>query len=149
MVPYRGRLGFRIARTAIAVAGLLYYGLTSGWHLTWVIAVLTAYVVYALGALPEIRFDSSVRAAIGLVVDAAYFGVWCWVAPSSWVPALAAGYLLASAAILHDFTRTASVSLAALAEALVLPPPGATSIIWATLAVSVVAASLAVFKRYL
>ena len=65
------------------------------------------------------------------------------------MPALAAGYLLASATILHDFTRTISVGLAAFAMALVLPPPGATSIIWATMAVSVVAASLAVFKRYL
>jgi signal transduction histidine kinase len=149
MIPYNGRLAFRVARTVLAFSSLLYYGGTEGWHITWVIAVLTAYAVYALGALPEIRFDSSLRAAIGLVVDAAYFGVWCWVAPSSWVPAFAAGYLLASAAILHDFTRMVSVALAALAMALVLPPPGATSIIWATAAVSVVAGSLAVFKRYL
>jgi signal transduction histidine kinase len=149
MVPYKGRLAFRVVRTVLAFASLLYYGLTSGWHLTWVIAVLTAYTVYALGALPEIRFDSPARAAVGLVIDAAYFGVWCWVAPTSWVPALAAGYLLASAAILHDTTRTISVGLAALAMALVLPPPGAPSIIWTTAAVSMVASSLTIFKRYL
>src|SRR5437870_5529554 len=149
MVPYKGRLAFRVARTMLAFSALPYYGFTEGWHLTWVIAVLTAYAVYALGAIPEISFDSSTRAAIGLVVDAAYFGVWCWAAPSSWVPALAAGYLLASSASLHDFTRTISVGLAALAMALVLPPPGASSIIWTTTAVSVVAASLVVFKRYL
>lgn len=149
MVPYRGRLAFRVARTVLGFSGLLWYGFTEGWHLTWVIAVLTAYAVYALGAIPEIRFDSSTRAAIGLVVDAMYFGVWCWVAPSSWVPALAAGYLLASAAILHDFIRTCSVGLAALAMSLVLPPPGAASIIWATASVSVVAAALVIFRRYL
>ena len=66
MVPYNGRLAFRVARTVLAFAGVVYYGSTEGWHLTWVIAVLAAYAVYALGALPEIRFDSSMRAAIGL-----------------------------------------------------------------------------------
>jgi signal transduction histidine kinase len=149
MVPYKGRLAFRVARTVLAFSALLYYGFTAGWHLTWVVAVLAAYAVYALGALPEIRFDSPMRAAVGLVIDAAYFGVWCWVAPASWATALAAGYLLASAAVLHDITRTVSAILAALAMVLVLPPPGAASIIWTTLAVSVVAASLAVFKRYM
>ena len=52
MVPYRGRLAFRIARTVLALAGLLYYALTSSWTFTWVLAVLAAYAVYALGALP-------------------------------------------------------------------------------------------------
>jgi signal transduction histidine kinase len=149
MVPYKGRLVLRVVRTVLAFLALLYYGFTAGWHLTWVITVLAAYAVYALGALPEIRFDSPMRAAIGLVIDAAYFGVWCWVEPTSWVPALAVGYLMASAAILHDITRTLSVGLAAFAMALVLPPPGAATIIWTTLAVSVMAASSALFKRYL
>src|SRR5215470_4237106 len=101
MVPYKGRLALRIARVAVAFPTLLYYGFTQGWHLTWVIAVLTAYAVYALGALPEIRFDSPARAAFGLVIDTACFGVWCWAAPASWMPAISVGYLIASAVILH------------------------------------------------
>ena len=149
MVPYRGRLAFRIARTIIAVGALVYFGFTSGWSLTWVLPVLTAYAVYALGAIPEIRFDSTIRSAVGLILDTAYFGVWCWVAPASWVPVIAIAYLIASVVILHDRLRTISVSLAALVLALILPPPGATTIIPATVAVILVGLSLDVFRRYL
>jgi signal transduction histidine kinase len=149
MVPYKGRLALRLARTVFAFASFLYYGFTAGWHLTWVVAVLAAYAVYALGALPEIRFDSPARAAFGLVIDTACFGVWCWASPGSWMPALSMGYVMASAVILHDTTRTVSVSLAALVGALALPPSGSTSIVWTTAAVCSAGMSLVVFKRYL
>jgi signal transduction histidine kinase len=149
MVPYRGRLALRIARTLLAIGALIYFVVLSGWHLTWVLAVLTAYAVYALGAIPEIRFDSTIRAAIGLILDTAYFGVWCWVAPTAWVPVIAVAYLMASAVILHDRLRTISVSLAAMVMALVLPPPGAPAIIPATVAVILVGLSLDVFRRFL
>ena len=46
-----------------------------------------AFAVYALGALPEIRYDSTLRAAIGLMADTAYFGLWSRVAPDAWMPA--------------------------------------------------------------
>ncbi|MGH7088200.1 MAG: hypothetical protein ACREFQ_04810, partial [Stellaceae bacterium] len=62
---------------------------------------MAAYAVYSLGALPEIRFDSTRRAAVGLIADTLYFGVWSWVAPEAWMPAFAAGYVLTSAAVLH------------------------------------------------
>ncbi len=148
MVPYRGRLALRIARVALASSSFLYSGFTSGWRVTWVIAVLAAYVVYALGALPEIRFDSPARAAFGLVTDAAYFGVLCWAAPVAWPAAMSVGYLMASAVILHDLTRVVAVSLASLVMALVLAPPGAGAILWTTCAVVSVGISLRVFRGY-
>src|SRR5215831_7178489 len=135
MVPYRGRLALRIARVALAFSTLIYYGFTSGWHITWVLAVLAAYAVYSLGAVPEIRFDSPARAAFGLILDAAYFGVLCWAAPGTWLPAASLGYLMASAVILQDLTKTVSVSLAVLVMALVLPPSGTLGILWTTCAV--------------
>jgi signal transduction histidine kinase len=149
MVPYRGRLALRVARVALAFSSFLYYGFTSGWHVTWVVAVLAAYVVYSLGALPEIRFDSPARAAFGLVIDTAYFGVLCWAAPGTWPAAVSVGYLMASAVLLHDFTRTISVSLAALVMTLVLPPPGTFAILSTACAVVSVGVSFRVFKSYL
>src|SRR5215472_6320734 len=97
MVPYRGRLALRIARVALAFSSFIYYGFISGWNITWVLAVFAAYAVYALGAVPEIRFDSSARAAIGLLIDTAAFGVLCWAASGTWLPAVSVGYLMASA----------------------------------------------------
>jgi signal transduction histidine kinase len=149
MVPYRGRLAFRIARTLLAVAGLLYFGITSGWPLTWVLAVLTAYAVYALGAIPEIRFDSTLRSAVGLLVDTAYFGVWCWVAPGAWITVIAVSYLMGSVVILHDRLRTVSVSLAAMVMALAMPPAGSTAILATTAGVILIGLALDEYKLFL
>src|SRR5690348_18309067 len=130
MVPYRGRLSLRIARLVLALACLAWYGITGQLHWNWVAAVLAAYAVYALGALPEIRFDSTTRATAGLLADTAYFGLWSWVEPGAWMPAFAACYLLASAVVLFDFVRTLAVALAAVALALVLPSAAAPGLVW-------------------
>jgi signal transduction histidine kinase len=149
MVPYRGRLALRIARVALAFSSFIYYGFISGWNITWVLAVFAAYAVYALGAVPEIRFDSSARAAIGLLIDTAAFGVLCWAASGTWLPAVSVGYLMASAVIIHNLTRTVSVSLAALVMALVLPPAGAWGVLWTACGVVILGVSFRLFKSYL
>ena len=61
MVPYRGRFALRIARAVLAGACLLAYVRASGWRLTWVVALLAAYLVYAVGAMVEVRYDSTWR----------------------------------------------------------------------------------------
>ena len=61
MIPYRGRLSLRIARTALALSCLGWYAVTAGLHVTWWMALLTAYAVYSLGALSEVRFDATMR----------------------------------------------------------------------------------------
>jgi signal transduction histidine kinase len=149
MIPYRGRLSLRIARTTLALACLAWYGITGGLHLTWLTALLTAYAVYSLGALPEILSHAGTHAAIALLADAAYFALWAWVAPAAWMPALAAGYLLASAVILHDFGRTVSVAAFALFLAVTLPSPPALGLVWAVLAASAISVGVAFYKRYL
>src|SRR5579864_3666663 len=106
MVPYRGRLSLRIARTTLATACLGWFGLTAGLHLNWLTALLIAYAVYSLGDLPEFGHPSATRTAFGLLIDAAYVGMWSWVAPGAWMPAISAGYVLAAAVILLDFPRT-------------------------------------------
>jgi signal transduction histidine kinase len=149
MIPYRGRLSLRIARTALALACLAWYGITGGLHLNWLTALLTAYAVYSLGALPEIVSHASTHAAIALLADASYFVLWTWVAPSAWMPALTAGYLLASAAILHDFGRTVAVAAVALFLSLTLPSPPALGLVWAVLAASAISVGISLYKRYL
>ncbi len=149
MIPYRGRLSLRIARTSLALACLAWHGIAGGFHLTWLTALLAAYAVYSLGALPEIRSHAGTHAALALLADTAYFALWAWVAPGAWMPALTAGYLLASAAILHDFGRTVSVAAVALFLAVTLPSPPSLGLVWAVLAAGSIAVGVSLYKRYL
>jgi signal transduction histidine kinase len=149
MVPYRGRLSLRIARTALAVACLGWFGVTGGLHVNWLTALLMAYAVLSLGELPEFGFPSATRTAVGLLTDAGYFGLWSWVAPGSWMPALCAGYLLASAVILLDFGRTVVLAAVTLFLAVVLPSPAAPELVWTVMAAGAVASAVAFYKRYL
>ncbi len=149
MVPYRGRLSLRIARTVLAMACLGWFGITAGLHINWLAAVLAAYAMYSLGELPEFGYPSSTRTAIGLLVDAAYFGLWSWMAPGAWMPAVAAGYLLASTLILLDFGRTLVVAAVTLFVAVVLPSPPSPELVWTVTAASGVVTALAFYKRYL
>jgi signal transduction histidine kinase len=149
MIPYRGRLSLRIARTALALACLGWYGLTAGLHLNWLTALLAAYVVYSLGALAEVRFVAAMRSPVGVLADTLYFGLWAWLAPGAWMPSMAAGYLLASACILQDLARTGAVAVVAVLLALLLPSPTAPSLVWTVGAASSVTAALSFYKRYL
>src|SRR5580692_7282773 len=130
MIPYRGRLSLRIARIALALACLGWYGLTAGLHINWLTLVLAAYAVYSFGALAEVRFDAAMRSPIGVLADTFYFGLWVWFAPGTWMPSVAAGYLLASVCLLQDLARTAAVGVVALLLALLLPSPPVPALMW-------------------
>lgn len=149
MIPYRGRLSLRIARIVLAVACLGWYALTAGPHVTWMTALLAAYLVYALGALIEVRFDKTMRSPVGMVADALYFALWSYVAPGAWMPAGAAAYLLASAALLQDLPRVGAIAAVAFLLALLLPTPVTPTLVWTVVAAGGVAVAVAVYKRYL
>jgi signal transduction histidine kinase len=156
MVPYRGRFALRIARVVLAAACLLSYARVSGLHLTWIIAVLAAYLAYAVGALFEVRFDSTWRTNLALVVDTAYFGFWTYLAPGGWIgstPAgwmsgLILGYLLTSAVLFHEVSRVAIVATIALLDSIILTPPQEISLCWTALGLGSAAISLSIYKRY-
>jgi signal transduction histidine kinase len=149
MVPYRGRLALRLARTALAVLCLAEYLRLAGFRITWVMAVLAAYTLYSVGALLEVRYDTPVRAAIGTSADTVFFAVWAWFEGASWPPALAGAYLLASATMSHDLARVIATSAVGLALAVVLPPRGATGLVWSMAAACGVAVPVALYKRFL
>ncbi len=149
MIPYRGRLSLRIARTVLAAACLGWYALTAGLHVNWLTTLLAAYAVYSLGALAEVRFDQAMRSPIGVLADTLYFGLWSWVAPGAWMPAMAAGYLLASVCLLQDLVRTASVAAVTLILAFLLPSPAVPSLIWTVAAAGAGAVTLSLYKSYL
>ena len=157
MVPYRGRLAVRIARIALAAACLAWYIKVADERFPSVIAILAAYLVYAIGVLFELRLDSQVRARIALVADAAFFGFWSWLAGAGWAGWPAAGwistllcaYLLASAVLLHDLPNVTSVAVVAAVIAVVFAPHGEMPPVWVALAASAVAIPAAIHKRYL
>lgn len=149
MVPYRGRLALRLARVVLALAGAGWFVYGAGLHFTWVMALVAAYAMYAVGALLDLRYDSSVRSALSVTFDAANFALWAWLAPASWAPVLACGYLIASAVMLQDLLRTAGVAGVLLALALLLAPGGSGELAWSVLATGVAGIALAFYKRYL
>ncbi|HLH41047.1 MAG TPA: sensor histidine kinase [Bryobacteraceae bacterium] len=157
MVPYRGRLALRIARFVLALACLAWYARSAEERFTSILAVLAAYAAYAIGALFEAKFDSAIRAGIALIADALYFGFWNWLIAAGWLgwpaagwpAALLCGYLLASAAILHDLRRVLVTSGVAVLLALLFAPRGEVAIVWVALGAAGVAISEAFLKRYL
>ncbi len=157
MVPYRGRFALRIARVVVATACLAAYGRSTGWHFTWIVALLAAYVVYAIGAMFEVRFDSTMRTNVGLVIDTAFFGFWTYLAPGGWTGSTAAGwlsaldgaYLFSSAVLLQDVFRVATVAAIALIDSLLLTPPEEMSLVWTALGIGATAVAISLYKRYI
>jgi signal transduction histidine kinase len=156
MVPYRGRFALRIGRLVLATACVIGYVRASGWHLTPVTALLIAYLVYSIGAMFEIPFDSHWRTNFGLVIDTAYFGFWTYLAPggwtgstpAGWLSALDAGYLFASVVLLQELSRVFLVLAVMLIDALLLTPPEGDSLIWTVLGMGATAIALGFYKRY-
>jgi signal transduction histidine kinase len=156
MVPYRGRFALRIARAVLAGACLLAYVRASGWRLTWIVALLAAYLVYAIGAMFEVRYDSTWRNNLGLVIDAAFFGFWTYLAPggwtgsapAGWLSALDASYLFVSAVLLQEMSRVTMVALVVLVDALLFTPPEEMSLVWTAVGMGTAAISLSFYKRY-
>jgi len=157
MVPYRGRLALRIARIALAIACLAWYAFRADERFASILAVLAAYLVYAVGTLFELRLDSPVRARIALIADTVFFGFWLWVVasgwigwPSSgWISALLCGYVLVSAVMLHDVLRASGVAAVVVLLAFLFAPRGEMPLVWVSLAAGGLGVALSVEKRYL
>ncbi|HML17992.1 MAG TPA: sensor histidine kinase [Bryobacteraceae bacterium] len=157
MVPYRARLALRIARIVLALACLGWYTWAAQERFTSLLAVLAAYLVYSIGALFELRFDSPVRAGIALIADTAFFGFWSWVIGAGWVSWPASGwfstalciYLLGSAVLLHDLIRVIGVAAVAATLAALFAPHSDLPPVWVPIAAGGVAISAAIHKRYL
>jgi signal transduction histidine kinase len=156
MVPYRGRFALRIARVVLATACLIGYVRASGWRLTWVVALLAAYLVYAIGAMFEVRFDSPVRTNVGLLIDTAFFGFWTYLAPGGWTGSTSAGwlsaldgsYLFVSVVLFQQVSRVVAVALIVLLDALLFTPPEEMSLVWTALAMGSASVALSIYKRY-
>jgi signal transduction histidine kinase len=156
MVPYRGRFALRIARMVLATACLISYVHATGWRFTWIIALLAAYLVYAVGALFEVRFDSPWRTNLGLVIDTSYFGFWTYLAPggwtgstpAGWMSALDASYLFASAVMLQEVSRVAMVAIITLLDSLLFTPPEEMSLVWTVVGLGSASIALSLYKGY-
>lgn len=157
MVPYRGRLALRIARIALASGCLLWYLRVADERFTSILAILLAYVVYAVGAFFELRLDSPVRARIALMADVAFFGFWSWLVASGymgwpaagWMSAALCGYAVASAAMLHDTLRTILVAAVLALLSALFAPRNEMEMVWVAIATGGIATGFSFHKRYL
>jgi signal transduction histidine kinase len=156
MVPYRGRLALRISRIILAAACLAWYVRVADERFTSLLAVLAAYLVYAIGVLFELRLDSPARGRIALIADTAFFALWSWMVASGyvawpasgWLSAMLCAYLLCSAVLLHDVVRVISVAGAVGALAVVFAPRGEMQLVWVAAAVGAVSIGFTFQKRY-
>ncbi len=144
MVPYRGRMALRASRVFLAFATLGAYPFLEGSRISASLAFLVAYAIFAAGTLYETRFDAQPRALISLTIDAAFFAYCLWLLPAIWAPALAFGYLLATAAMLHPYTRVIAVGAGAVLLILLRTGPGA--FLWVSLPAAILASAFALHK---
>ena len=147
MVPFLARYALRIARAILAFACLAWYPFTPNAGVSAPLVFLIAYAIFSVGTLFEARFDSLPRAIIALVIDGAFFAVCQWLVPFDWASALAYGYLLTSAALLHPPWRVAIVAGAAMLLHLLLA--GLGGLFWVSVSTAGVAISYSLHKRYL
>lgn len=156
MVPYRGRFALRIARLLLAAACLISYERTAGWRFTWIVALLAAYLVYAIGCMFEVRFDSTWRTNLGLVIDTAYFGFWTYLAPGGWTGSTPAGwlsalfmsYLFASTVMMQETSRVIAVGCVTLLDALLFTPPEDNTLTMTVLGLGSASIALSMYKSY-
>ena len=109
---------------------------------------LIAYAIFSVGALFESKFDTAPRAIVALVIDFAFFAFCKWLLPVDWASALAYGFLLLSAAALHEFITVSLVAAGAMILILLLTLTGG-GLIWADWAAAGMAVVFSLYKRYL
>ena len=140
-------MALRVARVGLAFATLAAYPFFPGARVSASLAFLAAYAIFAAGTLYETRFDAQPRAIIPLVIDGAFFAYCLWLLPVVWAPALALGYTLAAAALLHPYPRALGAGAAAVVLVALNTGPG--PFLWLALSLAAVAAGLAAYKDYL
>src|SRR5579883_3339252 len=157
MVPYRGRLALRIARIVLAVACLAWYVRVADERFTSILAVLLAYVAYSVGSFFELRLASPLRAGIALIADTAFFGFWGLMTASGWLgwpsagwmSALLCGYVVTTAALLHDQVRTIVVTGVLVVLSALFAPHNEMYMVWVAVAGGGIAIAISYHKRYL
>jgi signal transduction histidine kinase len=146
MVPYRGRFALRIARLILSILCAGWYFRTNGFESTAATLLLAVHLGFAIFALVRWELESPSQLRLALAVDAGYYLLWVWLAPGSWQPVFASGYLLASVSLLQNLVSSAIMIAGATLIALVSP---AGSLTTAVLGMSAVAMAVCIYRRYL
>jgi signal transduction histidine kinase len=148
MIPYQGRAAIRVARAILAFSCLAWYPFTAGARISSSLAFLIAYAIFSAGALFETKFDTAPRAIVALVIDFAFFSFCKWLLPVDWASALAYGFLLVSAAVLHELVTVIVVAVCAMILIVLLTATGG-GLVWSDWAAAGMAVVFSLYKRYL
>lgn len=146
MVPYRGRFAFRIARLILSLACAGWYLQAGGFRGLTATVLLALHAAFAIFALTRGDIGSPVRWRITLAVDAGYYALWLWIAPEAWQTILACGFLLVSAALLHDLALAGAIVCGAIVLAIMVFAPATIA---AAIAAGGVATGCALYRWYL
>ncbi len=137
-------MALRIARVALAFTTLGAYPFVAGARMSASLAFLVAYAIFATGTLYEIHSAPKPNALVALIIDWAFFAYCLMLLPLPWAPALALGYLLCSAAMLHPYLRVMIVG--SLAVVLIGLGTGGGSFFWLSVASAALATAFALHK---
>jgi signal transduction histidine kinase len=127
MLPYWGRLGLRLARVALAVAGAAMLGSAETHSIVW--SAAASYIVFSLVMLSDFRHKSEWRFWLGFVGDLGYFALWTRLASGTWVPGACLSYSLASAVLQRGVMETAAAATATVALSRAAAPPAALALV--------------------
>ncbi|MEO5925320.1 MAG: sensor histidine kinase [Bryobacteraceae bacterium] len=147
MVPYRGRFALRIARLSVSLLCTGAFLRVSGLEFNLVVGLLALHAVYSAIELIDIGYESSLRGFGAIAMDAAYFGLWVWIAPTGFQAPLACASLLASIILLHDLIRVCLAVGGAFVFTLAVT--GFSSLGFSVLSMGALAIGSAVYRVYL
>jgi signal transduction histidine kinase len=111
--------------------------------------ILAAYAALAAALVPERRQAFKSSGVASLLADGAYFGFCTRIAATSWLPVAALSFLLTSAVILGDVTRTAAVAVLAVAMSALLSYPRWVPLTWFASSFGAFAIAVSAYKSYL
>ena len=137
-------MALRIARVALAFTTLGAYPFVGGARISASLAFLVAYAIFATGTLYEIHSAPKPNALVALIIDGAFFAYCLMLLPLPWAPALAYGYLLCSAAMLHPYLRV--IVVGSLSVVLIGLGTGGGSFFWLSVASAALATAFAFHK---
>ncbi len=146
MVPYRGRFALRIARLGISILCAAVYLHATGLQLTLISGLLGAHILYSALELIDVGFESPLRSLIAQAVDIAYFGLWTWVAPTSFQPPLAFAALMASVTLLQDRLRVCLIAALGVVASVALS--GFSTLFFAVTSIGALAVTAVLYRIY-
>lgn len=151
MLPHSWRRFLSIVRLVLALSCLALQLIAFNLAVTETVAILTAYIVYSAIAVLWRGLEDTPYSLFALAIDFLFF-MMASMAPVSygpWIAAVFYGYLMVSAAILHNSWRALGIATASVAGLYFASPLHGSTMLPVAIAGGIVACALAIEREHL